>query len=369
MKNFIVHTLFLGFLLLIACGEKREQKPSLLPPIKKTTVQIAELKDTIWIAAVGDVVPASDYDRIALPPNNGQQLFTDLVTYIQSADLAFANFEGVLSGCDDCEARKCNDRKYCYRFRIPEIYATRVKEAGFDFLNIACNHIEDFGVKGRVHTHKRLLEMGFFAAGIEQHPCIAFEMGGMKYGFCAFAQFQGCSKMRNSSLLICEVKKMVESCDLVIVSLHGGAEGPKHRNTPREDEEFLEFNRGNMYKTAHLCIDAGADLIIGTGPHVARAVELYKNRFIMYSLGNFCTYGPFGHHVYTRHAPLMRVGIDAEGNFLAAQIIPIKQIEKGLPRYDSAGLAIQHLKELTTEDFPKTPLTIGRDGWIRKLDK
>jgi hypothetical protein len=371
MKSIVLKIYFYTLIVLSLLACTNDSTPSFKNKEKTSAVvKVVEKKeDTIWITAVGDVVPASDYDRIALPPEDGKYLIIDdLLPHIQNSDLAFANFEGVLTGCE-CEARKCNDRRFCYRFRIPEVYANRVKDAGFDFLNIACNHIEDFGKAGREYTNKRLREIGFYTAGIEGSPCISFEKNGKKYGFCAFAQFQGCAKIRDSLAMISEVKKMVSENDIVIVSLHGGAEGPAHRHIPKTDEIFLEFNRGNMYNSAHLCIDAGADLVIGTGPHVTRAIELYKNKLIMYSLGNFCTYGPFGNHVYTRHAPLMKIGIDAQGNFLEGNAIPIKQIDKGMPRYDSTGLAIKHLKELTESDFPATELKIQDDGKIIKFKK
>jgi hypothetical protein len=370
MNCIFYKVLLFGIIILLSgCTDSSNQKvEEITAPVVKEKIIIKKI-DTIWISAVGDVVPASDFDRIALPPNEGKQLIIeDLLPYIQNADLAFANFEGVLSGCD-CEPRKCKDKKYCYQFRIPEVYALRIKEAGFDFLNLACNHIEDFGKEGRIHTNTRLRELGFHTAGTVDFPCTTFEKDGKKYGFCAFGQFLGCAFLRDSVSVVNNVKKMVSECDIVIVSLHGGAEGPGYRHTPKTDEKFLEFNRGNMYKTAHLCVDAGADIVIGTGPHVTRAVELYNNRLIMYSLGNFCTYGPFGRHTYTRHAPLMQIGVDSIGNFLEARAIPIKQIDKGMPRFDSSGLAIKHLQELTQSDFPETALKIEDNGRIIKIKK
>jgi hypothetical protein len=351
----------------IACTEiKKDIKETEKPK----EVKIEEtLEDTIWIAAVGDMVPGSDHGRIALPPDEGRTLFTDLKSYISESDLAFANFEGVVSGCK-CPVRSCNnDTVYCYRFQVPEYSVQRMKEAGFDILNIACNHLGDFNELGRKFNTNKLIEMGFEPAGSVERPCTVFEKDGVKYGFCAFGEFYGCIGIRDSVKLLKVLRETVEKSDVMIVSLHGGAEGPKYRRVPRKDEIFLEHNRGNMYKTAHLCIDNGADIIIGTGPHVVRAIELYKNRMIMYSLGNFCTYGPFGKHETTRHSPLMQIGINKKGEFLAARAIPTKQIDKGIPRYDSSGLALKHLRELTNLDFPDTDLIIAVDGKISKKKK
>ncbi len=319
-------------------------------------------KDTIWLIAAGDIVPATNYPRNILPPDAGRSLFTDLVPYIQAADIAFGNFEGAVQDSGG-KPKICYDPRFCFRFRIPEIYADRVKEAGFDILNIACNHIDDLGQAGRLRTDSCLRAKGFKTAGLKHRPSIIFTQNGITYGFAAFAQFYGCYGLRDSFALAEEVRRLDKLCDVVIVSIHGGSEGPKHRRLPREDEVFLEFNRGNMYAAAHYCVDAGADVVIGTGPHVTRAMELYQGRLIMYSIGNFCTYG-FRLGTYSGYAPLMRVGFAPDGQFLAAQVIPIKQIERGLPRYDSTGLAIQHLQELTALDFPETPIRIQDDGWI-----
>jgi poly-gamma-glutamate capsule biosynthesis protein CapA/YwtB (metallophosphatase superfamily) len=365
MNSKIMKNIFFNLLVLIILSScNGREKPLSSSPKEEVKVEVVK-DDTIWITAVGDVVPGSDFDRIAIPPDSGRTLITDLLPYISSADIAFANFEGVVSGCN-CESRECNDRIFCYRFSVPEYSVQRIKDAGFDFLNIACNHIEDFNRTGRVFTLEKLTEMGFHAAGTLEKPCTVFEKDGVKYGFCAFAQFSGCFGMRDTSKILQVLRETVNQTDIMIVSLHGGAEGPDQRRTPKEDEVFLEFNRGNMHATAHLCIDNGADLIIGTGPHVTRAVELYKDKFIMYSLGNFCTYGPFGSHVMVRHAPLMQVAINKKGEFLEAKAIPIKQIDKGMPRYDSTGLAIKHLKELTKLDFPGTAIEIEEDGKIRR---
>ena len=78
--------------------------------------------------------------------------------------------------------------------------------------------------------------------------------------------------------------------DIVIVSFHGGAEGSEYTNITKKTEIFLGENRGNPYEFSRVAIDAGADVIFGHGPHVTRSMDIYKNRFIAYSLGNFATY-------------------------------------------------------------------------------
>ena len=78
--------------------------------------------------------------------------------------------------------------------------------------------------------------------------------------------------------------------DIVIVSFHGGAEGNGAEMLPFAREIFAGEDRGNVVEFAHAMVDAGADLVLGHGPHVVRPMELYRDRLIAYSLGNFATY-------------------------------------------------------------------------------
>ena len=120
-----------------------------------------------------------------------------------------------------------------------------------------------------------------------------------------------------------------DSCDIVIVSFHGGAEGADYQNVTRETETFYGENRGNVYEFSHRMIDAGADIVFGHGPHVTRAIEVYKDRFIAYSLGNFCTYRRFNLTGPNGFAPLLRVKTDTFGKFVEADIIPVYQDNLG----------------------------------------
>ena len=148
--------------------------------------------------------------------------------------------------------------------------------------------------------------------------------------------------------------------------MHIGAEGPTHRHITRHDEIFLDENRGNPYKFSRMAIDAGADLVLGHGPHVTRAVDLYKNKFIAYSLGNFFTYGQFNIKGYAGRAPILKVFLDHQGNFLKAKITSTKQNRQGKLSIDADKHALHDIISLTKSDFPDSSLRIGEDGWISK---
>ena len=134
----------------------------------------------------------------------------------------------------------------------------------------------------------------------------------------------------------------------------------------RGDEEYLGYNRGSVYRFAHEVVDAGADVVFGHGPHVIRAMELYKDRLICYSLGNFATYRRFNLRGPNGIAPIVKVHVDVGGAFLSGEVVPVYQPGEGGPRIDPSRRAIAKLMELSEADFPGQPLVITEDGSLKK---
>jgi len=130
----------------------------------------------------------------------------------------------------------------------------------------------------------------------------------------------------------------------------------------RESEIYLGYDRGNIYEFAHNVVDAGADIVFGHGPHVTRAAEVYKDRFIIYSLGNFCTYRRFNLRGPNGIAPIIKLQLAKDGRFLGGQVIPVYQVAPGGVSPDPQKRAIYKLKDLTRADFPETALLIDNEG-------
>ncbi|WP_081909460.1 CapA family protein [Aureispira sp. CCB-QB1] len=331
-----------------------DQEPQPLQLESVDTVLIPK-EDTITIAAVGDIMMGTDYPNTrTLPPKDGATLFKDVQQYLEPFDLTFGNLEGVIGRGG--VAKSCNQPQYCYTFRMPAHYTNHLKKAGFDVVSIANNHANDFGAGGRKASAAVLDTSGLFYAGSENKPYTIFEKDSIKYGFLATAPNSGCFSMKKYKEAA-EIVQMLDSlCDIVIVSFHAGAEGAGAIHTPRKDEIFLGYNRGNVYKFAHGCIDAGADILLGHGPHVTRAVEVYKNRFITYSMGNFCTYEKFSLKGPKGVGPILHIQVNKEGKFLGGKVIPTKQLGEGIPVYDEAQQAWKQLIDLSLEDFPESPV-------------
>jgi len=321
----------------------------------------------IELIGVGDMMLGTNYPSASyLPPDGGRTMLADVETILQDADITVGNLEGTILDSGGTPKR-CNNPAACYVFRSPESYGQHFGNAGFDFLSLANNHSGDMGPAGRSKTKEVLDEQGIKYAGLAGSDEMAIiEKDGIKYGFCAFAPNRGTCDIRNIPRAVAIVKQLVEETDIVIVSFHGGAEGSSHQHVPRSTETYYGENRGDVYKFSHALIDAGADVIFGHGPHVTRAMELYKDRLICYSLGNFCTYGRFNVRGVNGVAPIVKVTLDQEGVFQEGMVTPIYQMKAHGPKVDGQKRAIGLLQELTRADFPETSLVIGDDGHLSK---
>lgn len=328
--------------------------------------KISNENDTITVVAVGDMMLGTNYPTSPnyLPANNDcHPLLADVVDYLRDADLTFGNCEGTFSDHPEW-AKGCDHPQYCYRFSMPTKFVQCFVDAGFDVVSNANNHVHDLGQRGVKSTIKTLQNAGLHFAGLCEKPVDTFTIAGVKWGFCAFAPNAGTCQINDYKKMQKTIRNLKSECDLVLVSFHGGAEGSKHEHVPRKHEVFLGQDRGNVYEFAHLAIDAGADLVIGQGPHVTRAVELYKNKFIAYSLGNFCTYKRFNLKGVNGIAPILKIWVDKNGNFIKAKITPVYQDKQTGTHIDTLGRVITRMQELTKQDFPEGVLNISDDGWI-----
>ena len=321
-------------------------------------------KDTLTIVGVGDIMMGSNYPEPGvLPPNNGQGLMREVLPLLRNADVTFGNLEGVLLTSGGTP-KTCRDPKVCYVFRSPTGYVQNLVDAGFDLISLANNHAGDFGETGRQSTMRTLNEAGIQHAGQLAQPYTVLQKDGVRYGLVAFAPNSGCVSLNDMAGARKLVQKVDSLADIVIVSFHGEAEGPQYQHVPRKEELFHGENRGDVYRFAHALIDEGADVVFGHGPHVTRAVEVYRGRFIAYSMGNFCTYGGINVSGINGWAPIIKVYTQTNGTFLKAQITPTYQTPRGAVHLDSEKRVIKRIQQLTREDFPEVPITIDEDGWV-----
>ena len=320
---------------------------------------------TLNLAFVGDIMPGTTFPDSRLPEKDGATLFKDVDSILTATDVAAGNMEGALA--DEGETTK-KGGKFSYSFRVPTRYGKLIADAGFDFMSMANNHAFDFGLDGVKSTEATLHSNGIAYSGIGGRKESAIvERNGIRYGFCAFGHNSYTLKHADQENVKRIIGNLREKADIVIVSFHGGAEGTAHKHLPQGKEMFLGENRGDLRNFAHFCIDNGADVVYGHGPHVVRAVELYKNHFIAYSLGNFCT--PYGVNIsgISGYAPVLQLTVNAaDGTFVGGKINSfIQQRGKG-PRRDPLNLVAKEIRSLTNADFSNPKLTIANDGTISK---
>ena len=318
--------------------------------------------DTLSVAMCGDIMMGTTFPSVQLPSNDGAELFKDAGPIFQQADLAVGNLEGTL--CDGGQSTK-GEGPNVYSFRTPTTYVQWLKQAGFDFLSMANNHANDFGQEGILSTERMLQQEGIKFAGIEGRTETAvIERKGLRIGFCAFGHNSYTLKHTDLNTVSRILAGLKEQTDLIIVSFHGGAEGRTKSHLPHGTEIFLGEDRGSLREFAHFCIDNGADMVYGHGPHVVRAVEVYKGHFIAYSLGNFCT--PYGMSLtgISSYAPVIEVKMGRDGRFLKGHIHSFVQ-QKGIgPRHNRAGDVAREIKQLSEADIPDSQASIDDKGSI-----
>lgn len=387
--NFSSRYLFLILILAVSCkstqqpvqvtsrqpAEVGEKRDSVDLPLAEAEVSVISdtiivasipetLRDTFTLVAVGDIMVGTNYPNASyLPAQNGSYLWDHSRSYFLSADIAFGNLEGtVLNGAG--EPKECKNPDACYLFRMPSRLARNFQECGFDLVSIANNHANDFGPVGRRSTQRVLDSLGITHAGSVENPFTITNIRDLKVGFVAFAPNKGTLTFYDLEIAAQIVRKLADSSDVVIVSIHGGAEGPENQHVTRQREFYFGEDRGNIYDFSHAMIDAGADIILGHGPHVSRAIEVYKNRLIAYSLGNFCTYGRFNLRGAAGIAPMLNVRISRTGEFYDGSIVSFRQSYENGPQLDHSMTAAKTIRQLSLEDFPESQVSIDEEGRI-----
>lgn len=334
--------------------------------LNSTNVSEAASADTVTIIGVGDIMMGTSYPEDRLPPDNGAFLMRDVATVLRDADVTFGNLEGTLLN-EGGTPKKCNDPKVCYAFRSPVRYVDNLLAAGFDMMSLANNHAGDMGDEGRDTTMATLIRAGILHAGQMSMKSTIFVKDSVRYGLAAFAPNTNCVPI-NDLVGAREIVMGLDSLvDVVIVSFHGGAEGARYQNVPRKHEMYYGEDRGDVYEFSHTLIDAGADVVFGHGPHVTRGMEVYKKRFIAYSLGNFCTYKGINVAGINGLAPIVKVFTNKSGEFIKGMITPTIQTHATGVQIDPEKTVIKIVQELSKKDFPESEVQIDDDGLITYL--
>jgi poly-gamma-glutamate capsule biosynthesis protein CapA/YwtB (metallophosphatase superfamily) len=310
----------------------------------------------ISIAAVGDTMLGNTPE---LPPEPATYL--DPVAGELQGDVVFGNLEGTLT--EVAESPKCEGAKpgSCYAFRAPPEYAGYLAGAGFTLMSNANNHSADFGEAGLGETVEAL-----HAAGIEQTglpgEITVVKAGGRRVAFVGFAPYAYTNSLTDLEAARVLIEEADAEADLVVVAIHAGAEGSDAQHVSGAEEEYLGEDRGNAEEFAHLAIDAGADLVLGSGPHVLRGIELYKHRLLAYSLGNFCGFHNFATEGALGESVVLHLTLAPGGAFRSGRLASLRLVEAGQPVPDPSGEAAATIAALSAEDFGSSAIQVAPDG-------
>jgi hypothetical protein len=346
-------------------AEPAEPPPAAVPVAPAEPVQRPPAR--ISIAAVGDMMIGTDYPENHLPDDDGVGFLAGVTPWLWSADVTFGNLEGVLVDGGE-PGKQCSNPQACYLFRSPSRYAYHYRAAGFDVLSLANNHARDFGEEGRTATMQTLAAAGIHHSGREG-DFASFEAKGLRIAVLAYAVTRNSNMLLDYALAEQTVRDFAATHDIVVVSFHGGAEGRDVTRLPFAEEEYYGEPRGDVVRFARMVVDAGADLVIGHGPHVVRAMERYNDRLIAYSLGNFATYYGISVAGIKGIAPILVATLDQDGRFVEGEIISTRQLRPAGPSIDPEGRALKMIRGLSSEDFGNPGLTFHPDGRVTPAER
>ena len=337
-----------------AAAEKRAQQKA---ATRRAAAKVPP--GVVAIVATGDIVMGSTPN---LPPDGGRSFFSDVQTDL-AGDVVLGNLEGTLSsgGSSKCGPSSTS----CFAFQTPPSYARWLVRAGFTVMNLANNHAYDFGSEGLQETIDALDRVGLLYTGRPNQITVQ-KVGRIRVATVGFAPYPWAASLTD----IAAAQKLVRAADrvsdVVVVTMHAGAEGRDRQHVRPGTERFLGENRGDSVRFTHAVVDAGADLVVGSGPHVLRGMEWYKGRLIAYSLGNFAGYDVFSLGGALSTSAILRVTLDGAGRFETGQLVPTHMVGAGMPALDPSETAHGVVRTLSREDFGARGVKVSREGVLSR---
>jgi hypothetical protein len=341
----------------------------------------------VRLALVGDINLGTATLPDGVPPDSGRGLL-DAARPSLVGDLVVGNFEGVLADTgtsEKCERMRADERPRrkprsrrqtvdtsatrpgCYAFRTPTALAPRLVDAGFTHLNLANNHANDYGPAGRESTDRILDSLGLRLYGPLGRIAIDTVRRGdsvATVGLIGFATYPYAYDLLDIARSVAVVDSVRPLVDLLIVTFHGGSEGVRALRVPETAESLGREPRGDLRRWARAVIDAGADAVVGHGPHVLRGIEFYRGRPIAYSLGNFLTYRGFNLEGPLGVTAVLQLEFTPDRRLVRARLVPMAQRPREGPSPDPTGAALDLVQRLSGEDFGPSAAHIGPGGVI-----
>src|SRR3954470_18773252 len=295
---------------------------------------------------------------IALTGDADAHVFDGIRGYLRGGDLVAGNLEGTLATNG---VSKCSGGDGCFAFRGSPAWAGVLRRAGFNVLHVANNHALDYGAEGQAETLTALRDAGLLEQGLPGQV-LHVSLRGIRIALIGCAQYGWAQSLLDVDATAHLVRDAAHRADVVIVYMHAGAEGSDAGHVADSDETYLGEPRGNSRAFAHAMIRAGADLVFGSGPHVLRGIEWYRQRLIAYSLGNLAGTHTLSTTASLGSSALLRATLDARGNFLDASIVPLRLVGAGTPAPDAGAEVANRIRALSYAHFGAGAIRISRAG-------
>ena len=308
--------------------------------------------ESFVITGVGDMVFSED-DAL-----NTRSL-QEMMSHLTGADLGlsqpaflFGNLEGPITALTETSKPRIPGVSYVFRF--PVATARLLKSSGFQAVTLANNHSLDYGGAGLTDTLNHLAQQGIVGSGHLRGKFELFTLEAIKIGLVSVGFYSMQNDIKELDAMAELIASAKRVADVVIVAMHAGAEGEAHIELPEGPETFLGEARGDSRAFAQVAIAAGADAIVGYGPHVLRAAECIAGRPVFYSIGNFLGIGGLSTQGLTGIAAIAQLAFDANKKLIGSRLVPLRFDSNKFPQLDPAGRAIalvRHLNLLATQKF------------------
>jgi len=249
----------------------------------------------------------------------------------------------------------------CYAFQAPPAIARGLAYAGIDAVNLANNHSADAGEQATGATtaaldREELGWTGLTGTTRVMHPA------GSTVALVGMAPYRWADDFRDLSVVTRRVQAAARMAPLVIVMMHAGREGQDATTTPLGHEVAFGEDRGDTRAAAHAAIDAGADLVLGSGPHVVRGIERYRNRLIVYSAGNLEGNDTLSLAGRYSQSALVRVRVTPDGTPVTGRVVALRLDAPGVPRPDPTRAAVATMDAAGAQDFGSAAVRLKPNG-------
>lgn len=291
------------------------------PPVPPPRAPALAASEPLTLLFVGDVM----LDRAVAShakAKGDHALFAGVADLFSGVDHVVANLEGTITTYPSVAVPNSED----LRFTFDPHFATLLKTLGITIVSLSNNHTDDFGKEGYAQTKRYLSEVGvsFFGSSDNTELSRQIQVRGRNTCFVGYEGFINAS----TTPVVREIQRLRPLCAFVITTMHDGA-------------EYQATSTAHQQNAAHAFVDAGADVVIGTHPHVVQPIEIYKGKAIFYSLGNFMFDQDFS--FATTHGIAVRAEFDTDTTHFSLIPTTIKGQEVSRTEGDDALKTLSRL--------------------------